>query len=76
MDLRNDLFEAMWLAMTPIEAQSELTALKRMDWAHLKKRDREKLHKEYFEKAFPGEMKPKNFVAPEQVQALLGGLNG
>lgn len=67
------MVESMWLAMTPIEAQDELKSLKRMDWPNLKKRDREKLHKEYTNLSFPDEMKPKNYVSPEQVQKLLGG---
>lgn len=70
--MKNDLVEAMWLAITHIEAQQELIALRRMDWPNLKKRDREKLHKSYFAQAFPDEMKPKNYITPEKLQELLG----
>jgi hypothetical protein len=62
--------------MTTIEAQEQLKAFEVQDWGHMKKPTREKRHKDLFSKAYPGEMKPKNFVSPEQVQRLLGGLNG
>lgn len=72
MEMRADLAEAMWLAMTTIEAQTELVALTRMDWPNLKKKDREALHKSYYAKAFPGEMKPKNYISPADLQRMLG----
>jgi hypothetical protein len=62
--------------MTAIEAQEQLKMFEVQDWGQMKKQTREKRHKELFAKAYPGEMKPKNYVSAEHVQRLLGGLNG
>lgn len=66
----------LWECITIIEAQEQLKLFEAQDWSHMKKAARQKKHKALYAAAFPSEMKPKNYVSPEQMLAVLGSLNG
>ena len=66
-----DDVEMIWQNITTIEAQEQLKMFNAMDWPNLKKNKRQSLHKELFAKAFPGEIKPKNFVSIKEIQSAL-----
>lgn len=65
------MVDAMWLAITQIEAQDMLNKMFLADWPNLKKPDRKKKHKELYALAFPKEMQKKSFVSAEMVQKML-----
>lgn len=62
----------MWQAITVIEAQEQLKKLNVADWPNMKKAARTKMHKELFSKAYPREIKKKNYITAEQLQKVLG----
>lgn len=62
----------MWQAITVIEAQEQLKKLNVADWPNMNKTARTKMHKELFSKAYPREIKKKNYITPEQLQKVLG----
>ena len=64
--------DSLWLAMTSIEAQDQLKKLSVADWPNMKKAARTKMHKELFSKAYPSEIKKKNYITADQMQKLLG----
>lgn len=71
-DTDSDRIESLWLAITTIEAQDQLKKLTVADWPNMKKAARTKMHKELFSKAYPSEIKKKNYVTADQMQKLLG----
>jgi hypothetical protein len=68
----SDKIESLWLAITSIEAQEQLKKLSVADWPNMKKAARTKMHKELFSKAYPSEIKKKNYITADQMQKLLG----
>lgn len=65
------MIEAMWLAITQIEAQNLLSELMVADWPNMKKEARKKRHKELAKAAWPDGMKAKNYVSIEDLQRAL-----
>jgi hypothetical protein len=66
------MVDAMWLAITEIEAQQAINQMFLADWPNMKKEARKKKHKELFDLAYPRAEKKKNFVTLDEVQRLLG----
>lgn len=65
-----------WLnAADVIESQETLTAFKSTDWPHLKKRDREKLHRELHKRAYPFEWSNSAPLSIEDAAKRLSGLS-
>jgi hypothetical protein len=62
----------MWQAITVIEAQEQLKTFNSMDWPNMKDQNRKKLHKELSQKAYPNEIRNKNYVSPQDLQKVLG----
>jgi len=62
----------LWQAITVIEAQEQLKQMSVADWPNMKKQQRSKVHKELFSKAYPSEVRKKNYITPEQLQKVLG----
>lgn len=67
-----DRIESLWQAITVIEAQQQLMKMSVADWPNMKKQQRSKVHKELFSKAYPSEVRKKNYITPEQLQKVLG----
>ena len=66
------MVEAMWLAITEIEAQQAINQMFLADWPNMKKEARKKKHKELFDLAYPRAPKKKNFVSVADIQRALG----
>lgn len=62
----------MWNMISTIEAQEQLKQMSVADWPNMKKPARTKIHKELFSKAYPSEVRKKNYITPEQLQKVLG----
>lgn len=62
----------MWNMITTIEAQEQLKQMSVADWPNVIKSERTKIHKELFSKAYPSEVRKKNYITPEQLQKVLG----
>lgn len=58
-----------------IESQEVLTSLKSNDWPHLKKRDREKLHRELHKRAYPFEWSNSAPLSLDDAAKRLAGLS-
>ena len=58
--------------ITTIEAQEQLKQMSVADWPNVIKSERTKIHKELFSKAYPSEVRKKNYITPEQLQKVLG----
>ena len=72
MDFEN---ACKWLnAADVIESQEILTTFKSSDWPHLKKRDREKTHKELHKRAYPFEWSNSAPLSIEDAAKRLSGL--
>jgi hypothetical protein len=67
--------DAMWEAITIIEAQEQLKLLTALDWQNMKKEQRAKTHRELFRQAYPSSIKEKNYVSVEDLQRVFGGRN-
>jgi hypothetical protein len=65
------MVEAMWLAMTTIDAQDLLNRMFISDWPNTKANQRKKKHRELYSLAFPNEMRPKTYISPEDLQRRL-----
>jgi hypothetical protein len=65
------MVEAMWLAMTRIDAQDLLNKMFVSDWPNTKKDARKKKHRELYGLAFPNEMRPKTYISPQDLQKRL-----
>jgi hypothetical protein len=65
-----------WLnAADVIESQEILATFKSSDWPYLKKRDREKTHKELHQKAYPFEWSNSAPLSIEDAAKKLSGLS-
>lgn len=73
MNLDNDVVMSLWDNITLIEAQEQLKMLTALDWPDMKKTARQKMHKELFNKAYPTEIRKKNYVTLKDLQKLQGG---
>ncbi len=67
-----ELVESLWQSMTIIEAQEQLKQLTVADWPNMKKGARDKMHRDLFSKAYPSELKKKNYVSLEDLGKVLG----
>ncbi len=64
--------DGLWECITMIEAQEQLKAFTVQDWSHMKKAQRTKLHKELFKKAYPSEIRQKNYITIDDLSKVLG----
>jgi Zn/Cd-binding protein ZinT len=71
-ELEASLVESMWQSITTLEAQEQLMQMSVQDWSHMKKAQRTKLHKELFKKAYPSEIRKKNYISAEDLAKVLG----
>jgi len=62
----------MWECVTILEAQDQLKQMALMDWPHMKKAERTKLHKDLFKKAYPSEIRKKNYISADELAKVLG----
>ena len=62
----------MWESITVIEAQEQLKMFTVSDWPNMKKQAKQKLHKDLFRKAYPSNLKQKNYVTLTDLQKALG----
>jgi uncharacterized membrane protein len=70
-------FEVLWQAITRIEAQNTLVELSVQDWSHLKKEQRQKLHKQLHKQAYPELYEKKKPQSTKDIfNMLAGAMNG
>ena len=67
----------LWDCITVIEAQEQLKRLQASDWHRMKKTNRDKIHKDLFDKAYPKQNKVKTTsVSQKDINKILGLKNG
>ena len=71
-DMENDRVMSLWDCITIIEAQEQLKMLSALDWPNMKKSQRTNFHKELFKKAYPSEIRKKNYVSIDDLKKLQG----
>lgn len=62
----------MWEAITMIEAQEQLKLLSALDWPHMKRQQRQKLHKELYNKAYPSNILKRKKITIEDLKRMQG----
>lgn len=72
IELPQRQLNAMWECISILEAQEQLNKMSLMDWPNLKKDKRAKVHKELFKKAYPSEIRKKNYISAEDLAKVLG----
>jgi len=65
--------EALWLAITVIEARESLREILIADFPHQKKTARNKTHRELSKQAFPASFKVRKKITMEDMAKLLSG---
>ena len=77
MDLDWEWAQAYWLGITVIKAQGALQAMRVSDYPHLKKSDRQKMHKEMHKLAYPVTHRTAKELSPQELnERLRKVLNG
>jgi hypothetical protein len=66
-----EIADQFWLAITQIEAQEMLIAMKVSDFPHLKKQSRESLGREIHKQAYPASFEKPKALSGKALEALI-----